>query len=213
MYEEYIQNYLNYPINGYINSGESNGYYNYLENYEPRYDYNMVENYPYSYANSQIQELENYYPEIYNIVYPMVKKVCSQNNRGYGKEAIDSMVEEVYSNIEASDAIELNITLNNDVRGEKGEELFLDKEKNSRLETSDESKYETRQIRRNNMLKDLIRILILRELLGRPGCIGSNCRPRPRPHPGPRPYIPMRPPFQRWNLIKIWKLYKRIVTN
>ncbi len=188
MYEEYMQNFLNYPGEEYPNT----------------YD-QMIENYPYSYSNQnrfgyqyqvpsypvqnrnsmQTVELENDYPEIYKIVYPMVRKVCSKNNRGINQEEVDRMVDEVYRNIEENDGIQLNITLNQEVRGEKTAENREEKEEN-------------RQRRRNNLLNDLIRILILRELTGRPGCIGPNCNPRPRPRP-PRPNPWQRPPFPRYD--------------
>ena len=204
MYEEYMQNFFNYPAGGYRNTYEQYGPENYGINYEPRYGADMVGNYPYSYNPNYIQgnmqnfqsrnvaqELEECYPEIYKIVYPMVRKVCAKNNyRGYSKAEIDRMVEEVYSNIEVSDTVELNITLNNDVRGVSKEESSANDVK------EDEERGEKRQIRRNNGLNDLIRILILRELLGRPGCVGPNCRPGmgPRPPMPPRP----RPPFPRY---------------
>ena len=201
MYEEYMQNFLNYPIGGYRNTYEQYSPENYGMNYEPRY-FEMVDNYPYGYNPNYIsgnnpnyqnrnmaQELEDCYPEIYKIVYPMVRKVCSKNNyRGYSKAEVDRMVEEVYNSLEANDAIELNITLNNDVRGNNKEET---------LSKENEDRGEKRQIRRNNGLNDLIRILILRELLGRPGCIGPNCRPGMNPRP-PMPPRPPRPPFPRY---------------
>lgn len=193
MYEEYMKNFFDFPYGGYKNT-----YDQYTQNYygmndEPRYEYNMVQNYPYSYQTretNQVQDLEKYYPEIYKIVYPMVRKVCMKNNRYYEKDVIDEMVEEVYRNIqESEDAVELNITLNNNVRGENKED---------RSENEIEEK---RQVRRNNGLNDLIRILILRELIGRPGCMGPNCRPGfgpgggPNfgPGSGPRPPMPPRP--------------------
>lgn len=199
MYEEYMQNFFNYPGGGYRNTYEQCNLDNCAMNYEPRYGFDMVDNYPYGYNSNYIQgnnsnyhsrnitqELEDCYPEIYKIVYPMVRKVCAKNNyRGYSKIEIDRMVEEVYSNIEVNDAVELNITLNNDVRGveSKNEDIQAD--------ANDDKRTEKRQIRRNNGLNDLIRILILRELLGRPGCIGPNCRPGM----GPRPLMPPRPPY------------------
>lgn len=176
MYEEYMQNFFNYPVGGYRNTYEQYNPENIGMNYEQRYD--MVDNYPYSYNPNYIQgnmqgyqnrnvtqELEDCYPEIYKIVYPMVRKVCAKNNnyRGYSKLDIDRMVEEVYSNIEVNDAVELNITLNNDVRGSGS------KEDTKEADTTDSDKREeNRQIRRNGGLNDIIRILILRELLGRP---------------------------------------------
>lgn len=111
--------------------------------------------------NIQIQELENCYPDIYRIVYPMIQKACSQNTRLVTRELIDSMTDEIYFAIE-------------------------DKEM---LENRDKEETEDRQIRRNTNLNDLIRILILRELLGRPG-FSEGREPQPRPH---RP--PMRHPM------------------
>ena len=64
------------------------------------------------------------------------------------------------------------------------------------VEVRKDEKRETRQ--RDNTLRDLIKILILRELLG-PGFPGHR-PPRPRPPfpgPGPRPPMPPRPPFPR----------------
>ena len=133
----------------------------------------------------QMANLDDYYPEIYKVVYPMVKKACTRNNRGINKETIDNMVDEIYRNIEA-DGIELNITINNDVRSDNA----------TQNTGNEENRKENRETRRNSILNDLIRILILRELIGRPGCIGSNCNPRPRP---PRPNPGMRPPFPRYD--------------
>lgn len=187
MYEEYMQNFLNYPMNGYQNTyDQRQDSYPYSYSSQNMFGYNYTPN-SYSVQNRssmQSSELENYYPEIYRIVYPMVRKVCTQNNRGFSKEAIDSMVDEVYDNLETNEITALNITLNNDVRGENPSENRDGKEENRQM-----------MIRRNNTLNDLIRILILRELIRRPGCIGPNCnRPRP-PRPGPW----QRPPFPRYD--------------
>ena len=40
----------------------------------------------------QKQELEDCYPEIYRIVYPMVQKVCSQNTMPITRQLINNMV-------------------------------------------------------------------------------------------------------------------------
>lgn len=193
MYEEYMQNFLSDPMGGYSDTydqmAENMLYYSNQDRY----------GYPYYSGNGNFQsrnsmtisELENCYPEIYKVVYPMVRKVCRQNKRGLSQEILDSMVEEVYSNLETSDAIELNITLNNEVRSEES----------SGSSNVEKSTAENRQIRRNTGLNDLIRILILRELLGRPGCIGPNCHFRPRPPrpPRPNPGPWNRPPFPRYD--------------
>lgn len=146
IYEEYMRSVLGYqPMNTYD------------MNYDNWDTQNMT-----AMNVIQKQELENCYPEIYRILYPMIQKACNQNTRPITRELVDSMTDEIYFAIEDKEMLENR-----------------DKEENT----------EDRQIRRNTNLNDLIRILILRELLGRPGFPGGR-PPRPRP---PRP--PMRPPM------------------
>ena len=184
MYEDYMQDFFNYPMNNYQNTYDQNPeFYQYgynLNRNQYGYDYN-----PY-YSNSNYQkrgisnnEIEELYPEIYKVIYPMVKKVCANNYRTVTSESIEQMVEEVYSNVEANNGIELNITLNNEVRGEKGNKTDVKKE--------------DRAYGKNSGLLDIIKILVLREILGNQ-CRRPNCRPEPRPpfHP-----YPPRPPFRR----------------
>ena len=70
-YEEYIRSIL--------------GYNNEIDKETPYTSYNMNNmtntTYQNDYNNTyrQTDELEQYYPEIYKIVYPMVKKVCNNN--------------------------------------------------------------------------------------------------------------------------------------
>lgn len=180
MYEDYLQNYWGYPINNYTNTYDQN-----LDDYQYGYNSNRS-NLEYGYFPYQpnyqkrglsISEMEELYPETYKIIYPMVKKVCANNSRFISNEVIEEMANEVYSNVETS-TVELNITLNNNLRGEKS------------------AKSENTQEHRggiNNGLMDIIKILILRELIDRP-CKSPNCRPGPRP---PYPPYPPRPPFAR----------------
>lgn len=147
IYEQYMRNVLGYQ------AMNNNTYDMYYDNWDMS---NMA-----SMNNIQMQELENCYPEIYTIVYPMVQRACSQNTRPITRELVDNMTDEIYYAIEDKEMLE---------------------------NRNKEKKGEDRQIRRNTNLNDLIRILILREFLGRPGFPGG--RPtRPRP---PRP--PMRLP-------------------
>lgn len=148
IYDEYMRSVLGYqPMNTYdMNYG----------NWEMP---NMT-----AMNNIQKQELENCYPDIYRIVYPMIQRACSQNTRPVTRELINNMTDEIYFALEDKEMVE-----NRDK----------------------EEKVEDRQIRRNTNLNDLIRILILRELLGRPGFPGGR-PPRPPVRP-PRP--PMRPPM------------------
>ena len=148
IYEQYMRNVLGYQ------AMNNNTYDMYYDNWDMS---NMA-----AMNNIQMPELENCYPEIYTIVYPMVQRACSQNTRPITRELIDNMTDEIYFAIEDKEMLE------NRNKEEKGED---------------------RQIRRNTNLNDLIRILILRELLGRPGFPGGR-PPQPRQ---PRP--PMRPPM------------------
>ena len=168
MCDDYMQNYLNY---------QGNGYFNPYEQMMPNYTY--CGNNPYMYGMGYnnynpnvnimtMQELEEMYPEIYKIIYPMVKKACMNNKKALCKEVIDEMVEEIYENLEKNESINLNIIINNETK------------KNER---SNEINLENRGSRRNNLLKDIIKILILRELI-------NNRPPRPRRQE-------MMPPMQR----------------
>ena len=52
----------------------------------------------YQYANpvqNTSTDLESLYPEIYKIVYPMVKKVCMQKTKPISEEMLDDMVNEI----------------------------------------------------------------------------------------------------------------------
>ena len=155
IYEEYMRNVLGYQ--------QMNNTYN--VNYDGFEIPNMN-----AMSNIQMRELEDCYPDIYRIIYPMVQKACEQNVRPLTRELIDTMTDEIFFAIE-------------------DKEMLESRDKNNSVAKTTED----RQIVRNTGLNDLIRILILRELLGRPGFPGG--RP-PRPPMRPlRP--PMRPPIGR----------------
>ena len=169
-YEDYIRSILGYP--------------NYHEN-------NRYENYAMStttnFANDeQKAQLEACYPEIYKIVYPMVNKACSNNVKPVTSELIDQLTNEIYVSIENDSEINVTINLNNEVgnnRNHTGSVMS-----STKAETPKENRGESRQFR-NRGLQDLIRILLIRELLGRPGRHPGNRPPMPPQRP------PMRPPF------------------
>ena len=155
IYEEYMRSVLGYQPVSYDNT------------YDMAYDRFETSNMS-AMNNLQMQELENCYPDIYRIIYPMIQRACSQNTRPVTRELVDSMTDEIYFAVEDREMLENR-----------------DKEESTVQTTED------RQVIRNQGLNDLIRILILRELLGRPGFpIFPGRPPRPRP---PRP--PMRPPM------------------
>lgn len=122
--------------------------------------------------NEQNEVLEACYPEIYKVVYPMICKACDTNTRPVTPALIDELTNEIYVSIESDNEINVNINKTN----------------TSKPENVRETRGEDRQFR-NRGLQDLIRILLIRELLGRPGNPGH--RPPMPPHGRP----PMRPPF------------------
>ena len=147
-------------------------------------------------------ELEEYYPDIYRIVYPMVKKACMRNTKPITKKLIDDMVNEIYVNVEPNDSININVNVGNTSKINNVSSDREIKSVNSRPEVksevrdvrADSRQIETRQS--NFLLNDLIRILILRELIGRPSRPGNRPPQRPPikpPYPGPGGRPRMRP--------------------
>ncbi|MBQ2917598.1 MAG: hypothetical protein IJE59_05530 [Clostridia bacterium] len=163
-YEEYMRSVLGYSPyvgNDYTYTDEQEDIYAYSNEVMP---------------NAQVQDLSAFYPEIYKIIYPMVCKVCNTNSgRELTKELLEQMINEIYSNVEPEQEIDSSVRnqaplKNGDVRNPNAKEPIAPAK-------------ETRQT--NFLLRDLIRILILREW-GRP-----NRPPMRPPFPGGRP--PMGP--------------------
>ena len=227
MYEDYMRNLLGFPMNSFQNTYEqmgvnndncierTNSYSAIQDNYQPNCCMGMQNDYqcgfsqhvPYellsrnSLQNMSNEDLEDLYPDIYKIIYPMVRKACMQNTRPLTREVIEDMTQEIYSNIEAENVINLNVnidnrTANSSTQTDKANRIDETKKEESKnianrqIEESNIQKVENRQF--NRPINDLIRILLLRELLGRPGHWRPN-PPRPRP---PRPNPP-RPGWQR----------------
>lgn len=180
MYDDYTQSFLGYPFQnsydrqvGYEDDSQWK-YYGYRQN-----DLNMY--------TSSNEEIENMYPEIYNLIYPMVRKACMRNVKPITSEVIEEMTDEIYRNIETGNIINLNVNVENSTF------------ENNRGENKEESR--TCENRRSRgLIGDMIKILLIRELTGK--C--SGCRPRPpryhRPDDGifppwgPRPEMPPRIP-------------------
>ena len=120
------------------------------------------------------EEIEGCYPEIYKVVYPMIRSRCQRNTKPVTKELIEEMTGEIYQAIEGEVFMtEENIEQN---RGENKNKIIADEKQINRKE----SDVQNRELR-NSGLQDLIKILLIRELLRRPH--------RP-PMPGPRPPFP-----------------------
>ena len=213
LYEDYMRSVLGYQLmNDYTDTYNYNNYDNYssydviptmahmqnqgmqmMNNMMPMQNQNMqsMSTRPMTAMNNiQIQELEKCYPEIYQIVYPMVQKACAENRGEITRELVDRLTDEIYSAVEDKTLVQ--------ERGE-AEVAKIDSKattvKTEKIEKNKDDRYcqncDSRQ--RNTGLNDIIRILLLRELLGRPGF--SGFRP-PRPPPPRPPHPPMRPPMR-----------------
>ena len=166
-YEEYMRNILGYPVNRNIYDVNENLQYN---NYS---DYNSN-----SFDNTS--ELEQYYPEIYNNIYPKIRDCCLKNTMPINQTLLDNMVEEIYNSIETNQENRSTTSITNTT---KNITTTISKFENRN------NQVENRQRPNNNFLRDLIRILLLRELTDRPGR-----PPTPRPPFGPGPHPPFNPP-------------------
>ena len=194
-YEEYIRSILGYPNTTNFNQNQM-----YQNEYAEPIQTNTRNN------------LEEFYPEIYKIIYPMVKKACVGNMRANSREEIEQMTDEIYSALEDSNQINVNINLGNTVsttNANRVENRTEMQRKEVQRKTSEKQGVENRNVetesrRRpsNTNLRDLIKILLIRELLGRPH---HNFPPRP-PHNPPRP--PMRPPIMPRNYQPLYDIYE-----
>lgn len=177
-YDEYIRSILGYPSHG------PQEYQDYQEYRNPTFNTNIN-------ISGNNVELENSYPEIYKIVYPMVAKKCD-NMRGESitKDDIQNMTDEIYYALETKNETRVNINLTNDVSTKNITRTESRRPAVKISETKGDNS-EKRQI--NSGLRDLIQILLIRELLNRRRPPFRPPMPNP-PGPGPRP--PMRPPFR-----------------
>ncbi len=181
-YEEYMRTVLGYTPNYIKDNFVSNDYYIMQTN------------------NSMLDDL---YPDMYKKVYPLVCNECNKNNMPITREILEQMTDNVLNQIEIDLKIETNVKI--ETRKEETKNVnqrnqsLNSRQKDVNLE---ETNIEDRS-RRNSTLRDLIKILILRELLNngrfpnRPPHFPGN--PQRPPIPGPHPPFQggNRPPFRR----------------
>lgn len=194
-YDDYIRSILGYPARNQFEqyNQEMPEYQNYQEYRNPTFNTNIN-------ISGNNVELENSYPEIYKIVYPMVTKKCENvRSETFSKSDIENMTDEIYYALEEKQEKRININLTNNMSSTKAQNSSAvstsAKVENKRPDVKISQKAiensEKRQI--NNGLRDLIQILLIRELLNRQRPPFRPPMPNP-PGPGPRP--PMRPPFR-----------------
>lgn len=97
--------------------------------------------------------LEEMYPDTYRIVYPMVVSACNMVTLPVTEETLDRMTDDIYDRAVSDSRININIEIEA-------------REDNNDRQISSELR-QRRPRRRNRFFRDLIRILLLRELLGR----------------------------------------------
>ena len=183
-YDEYIRSILGYPAQAEQLHFQNNTYQEtYIENGR----------------NEERKVLEESYPEIYQIIYPMVKKACDSNNINSSEE-INRLTDEIYVALEGNNEINVNINLRNEVGKEGRAENII--KKTSKTE-SEKISNETRRSQSNNNLRDLIKILLIRELLRKP-----NLPPPMPPHGRPPMPLPMRPPIRPREFQSFYDIYE-----
>lgn len=148
-------------------------------------------NFQNTYYENEYSDMNNLYPEIYHLVNPMVCKVCQANTNPITKELIEKMTDEVYDAIENKETNrgevkteELKQSLENRaertprrLEERRPEERRLENRvEEKRAEVRREDRKENRD--RNSTLRDLIKILILNQLIWQNRPVG-----RP-PYPG-----------------------------
>ncbi len=172
-YEEYMRAVLGYSIKPEDTYQKTEDYYNITEK-------NLYNNY----------EIEKMYPEVYKTIYPKVCNVCKRNiNLEITEKNLEDMVNDVYNSLEQEENISFYINIENRNKSQIGNNSRNNLNSNRSITKKIE---ESQDRQRNNALLDIIKILILRELLDRPGRPG-----RPNfPPQGPRPQVPPpRPPY------------------
>lgn len=98
-------------------------------------------------------DLERMYPDSYQVVYPMVVTACRMITMPITEELIDNITDDIYDRAIADGRINIDIDVKVQSREESNDRQMANRPR--------------RPQRRNMFFRDLIRILLLRELLGR----------------------------------------------
>lgn len=88
-YEDYMRSVLGYPAQSRQNT------------YETTYEMQYMPDVTYVNPSNYNREMLDLYPEIYQIVNPMVCKICESNTKPLTRELLESMTDEIYSNLES----------------------------------------------------------------------------------------------------------------
>lgn len=103
---------------------------------------------------SHYDNLERLYPEVYKVIYPIIFSVCSHVNLPITEEMLQSMTDNVYDQVEKDGRINIEVYVNM-------------KSTENDTSVSETTRQPMMPHHRNRFFNDFIRILLLRELLGR----------------------------------------------
>lgn len=155
-YEDYMRSVLGYPI-----SDQHYTYGTYQQYSRPTYD-------QFGYTSPKIDNTVELYPEIYRIVNPMVQKICKANTKPLSQELVDKMTEEIFKNLEDETQvvdIRVNLPKTNNIEKNKKDKVLGHETRNKTQEVSTSANRSDTLDSRNSLLHDLIKILILNQLL------------------------------------------------
>lgn len=167
-YEDYMRNTLGYNTNPTMmnmNMYSNNQIYE----DESSFGYNQV-------------NVDNMYPEIYKIIYPMVCKACMNTNENITEDLVSRITNEIYINVENIEVTKDNRNSSNSINNNQISKNIRTDNLSNRTNSAEMQTNRIEDRNRNPLLRDLIRILVLRELIGMPN------RPPIRPPFGPRPF-------------------------
>lgn len=182
-YEEYMKNVIgssNIPSNPYryCNCGSQYGNeygntYGSVRNnqYGNQFANQYNNQYGNMYNNPQQINVEQLYPDIYKMINPMVCEMCDLNNEPITEELVDRMTNVIYDNVVNRVEVQNIINVNIETRkadGESSNDKGTCKKENRTTSSIIENRQQnnpSHRPRRNRLLQDLIRILILNRLL------------------------------------------------
>lgn len=131
-------------------------------------------------GSMQVQNLNNLYPSIYRILTPVVSRVVLNNNQPITDELLNNMTDTVFNIVEGqidlsddqaqgnnrsdNQSINANSSSNNSNNNNSNRTAESARLNNQNIQTSN-----ARHNRNDSLLRDLIKILIIKELLSRNG--------------------------------------------
>lgn len=132
--------------------------------------------------NNSQNDLTKLYPEIYKLLNPMIQSACMRYTSPLTKEALDKMVDDIYNNFTTEDSTIININLTNYPTSDNNDtkdSIHTSTNNNTTSKSmpnksvlksnNNNTTNNTNNTGNNNILKDLIRILIIKELILRQG--------------------------------------------